>query len=143
MEATKKKGFWILVILIILVAIAVRIIWPAQKTEGDANLLIVNDTNRSLGSIGVTYTSLDGSQVSEHALNADESMIEKGEQLYFFGIRWPAIVTIYTDLQSREVLAQLYIEEAPEANERWQATLYDGAEGLSLSLISVPKDAQE
>ncbi len=138
MEATRKKSFWIIIILMFLAVVVIRILWPAQKTERDANLLIISDMETPVGTISVDFARWDGSQVSQNALGADGDVISRGESFYFYDVGWPAIVTIYTDPKGNEVLTQLYIEQAPEAQCRWVATLYDGDDGISLSMESVP-----
>lgn len=140
MEAVQKKGFWILVIAVILVVIAVRIVWPAQKSEDTSNLVVVIDTDAPIGSIGVSYTGLDGSEISEHVINADESLLIRGDRLFFQNVRWPATVTVWGDLSGTELLMSFPVEQAPDAQCRWEAVIYDGDDGLAVALNSVSKE---
>ena len=133
------KSFWIIIIVVFLILIATQIIWPAKKESGDANLIVINNSQTPVGMVGVSYPRWDGSQVSEGASNADGSMLAQGDKLYFNGVQWPAVVTVYSDLQGEDSLMYFVVEEAPEENGRWQATIYDSDTGLSLTLESVPK----
>lgn len=137
-----SKTMVIILIAVIAIFVAIQALLPDKETTADdANLVIVSDTDVAIGSIRVDYVQWDGTQLSESGMNADNSLITRGDELYFDSVSWPAIVTVYADLYGNEILAQLYIEETPESGI-WQATLYDGAEGLSLSLESVPKATQ-
>lgn len=137
-----SKTMVIILIAVIAIFVAIQALLPDKETTADdANLVIVSDTDVAIGSIRVDYVQWDGTQLSESGMNADNSLITRGDELYFDSVSWPAIVTVYADLYGNEILAQLYIEETPESGI-WQATLYDGAEGLSFSLESVPKATQ-
>ena len=140
MNAVKKKSFWNILIVIILILVAIRLIAPKEWETSDANLTVTNKSDTRIGSVSVDYTRWDGSSVSEGTVNADGSMIEKGDTVWFFQLGWPAIVTVYSDLQASRVLTQIYIEEAPEAHCRWEAELYDLEGELSISLACVPKE---
>ena len=50
-----------------------------------------------------------------------------------------AIVTVYADLEATRVLTQIYIEETPEPNCRWEAVIYHLEGEPNISLESVPK----
>lgn len=140
MNAVKKKSFWIILIVIVLIIVAFRLIVPKDWETSEANLTVTNRSDTPIGSVSVSYARRDGSSVSEGALNADGSMIEKGDTVWLFQVSWPAIVTVYSDLESSRVLTQIYIEEAPEPNCRWKAEVYDLDGELSVSLTCVPKE---
>lgn len=139
MDAVKKKSFWIILIVIVLIVVAVQLTAPKEWENSDANLTVVNESDTPIGSIAVDYPRWDGSSVTEGAVNADGSMIGKGDTVWFFQVRWPAIVTVYEDTEANRVLTQIYIEEAPEENCRWEATVYDLEGELSITLECVPK----
>lgn len=140
MEATNKKGFWIILIIFVLIVVAVQVALPRQESTNDANLVIKNQSDQAVGSIVVEYPRWDGSLVSEGATKADNSAIEKGDSIYFFKVRWPAVVTVYADTQGSQPLAQITIAEAPQENCRWKAEIYDLDGELSVSLACVPKE---
>jgi len=140
MDAVKKKSFWIILIVLVLVVVAVRVIAPKEQGTDDANLTVTNNSDTPIGSIGVSYTRWDGSSVSEGTINADGSMIGKGETVWFFQVNWPAIVTVYADLEATQLLTQIFIEETPEPNCRWEAVVCGSGQDLSYALESVPKN---
>lgn len=139
MDAVKKKSFWIILIVLVLVVVAVRVIAPKEQGTDDANLTVTNNSDTPIGSIGVSYTRWDGSSVSEGTINADGSMIGKGDTVWFFQVNWPAIVTVYADLEATQLLTQIFIEETPEPNCRWEAIIYNLEGNPNISLESVPK----
>lgn len=140
MEATKKKSFWIVLIVIVAIIIVVQLVAPKQWTSDEANLVIVSDSDVPIAAIQVEFPLLDGSSASEGTNRADGSMIMRGDRVSFFEVRWPAIVKLYADIDSSQVLATLYIEEKPEDQCRWVATVYDSENGLSFLLESVPRE---
>lgn len=139
MDAVRKKSFWIILIVVVLIAVAVQLIAPKEWETGDANLTVTNKSDTPIGSIGVSYTRWDGSSVSDGTIHADGSMIGKGDTVWFFQVSWPAIVTVYADLEATRVLTQIYIEETPEPNCRWEAVIYHLEGEPNISMESVPK----
>lgn len=128
------KSFWIIFIAFVLIVVAVQIIFPADKTVEEPNLIVISDTDTPIGIIQVNYPRWDGSLASEGVQNADGSMMLRGDQVRFAITNWPATVMVYSDLQGSEVLAAIVIEAAPEGDGVWTATVYDSEDGLSVSL---------
>ena len=53
MEAKNKKGFWIILIIFVLIVVAVQVALPRQESTNDANLVIKNQSDQAIGSIVV------------------------------------------------------------------------------------------
>lgn len=141
MKTKKDKIIWGALIAVVVIVIAVSILFPKQKDAADSNLVILVDTDQPIGCVGVSYARYDGSLSSEHGQNADNSLMGRGESLYF-DVRWPVTVTVYADLQARTELLTFRVEEAPASGSAWQVTLYDGAEGLTYSIELIPRTVE-
>lgn len=140
MRPPSKKQILVLIAVILLFVVIVILLRDRDTGASNADLIVISDMDMPIGCVGVSYARWDGSYESGMGLNADNSMMTRGSRLYFDSVNWPATVTVYADLQGTEVLAELYIEEAPEAGELWQVTLYEGESGLTLSMERGPKE---
>ena len=64
MNAVKKKSFWIILIVIVLIIVAFRLIVPKDWETSEANLTVTNRSDTPIGSVSVSYARRDGSSVS-------------------------------------------------------------------------------
>ena len=124
----------LVMIAVILVFVIITIALPDREvTEENANLTVVSDTDVPIGSIGVSFNTWEGSLSSGAGMNADGSMLRRGDSLSFEVDTWPATVYIYADQQGSRILATAVIESAPE-NGRWIAAVTGSAGELAVSV---------
>lgn len=141
-----NRKAWIANVMIALVAFVVLggcsaplLRSPDQEISTDTDLIVEIDTDVSVGSVYINYTNADGSDVTEGGMNADNSLLERGDNLQFDGVEWPVSVTVCSDLQGSEALAQTIIEEAPAEGWLWCVTLVDSSTGLKLVVTDTPR----
>lgn len=138
MKITEQRWFWILLVLILLAGLSVWILWAPQSTGVEADLVVLLDADTPVGSIGVSCTRPDGSQSSEQCIRADEQLFRRGEQLFFQDVSWPAVVTLWSDVQGTQLLMQFCVEQLEDAQGGWKAVISDGPAGLTVDLVQVP-----
>lgn len=139
MKAPAKRMI-IALIAVILIFVVIVIAVPEKETgAADADLIFCNDSDTPVGSVYINYTNAAGSNVTEGGMNADSSLLKRGDDLQFEGVAWPVTVTVCSDLQGCEVLAQVIIEKAPAEGWYWQVTLVDSAAGAKLMVMDVQK----
>ena len=132
-----SKRMMIALIVIILIFVVIVIAVPEKEIKtANADLMFVNDSDIPVGSVYISYARWDGSGVTEGGMNADESLLERGDTLSFDGVVWPVTVTVCSDLQGSEAVAQLIVAEAPAEGRLWLVTLVDSAE---LVLTDIPR----
>ena len=132
-----SKRMMIALIVIILIFVVIVIAVPEKETvTANADVMFVNDSDSPVGSVYISYARWDGSNVTEGGMNADESLLERGDTLSFDGVAWPVTVTVGSDLQGSEAMAQLIVAEAPAEDRLWLVTLVDSAE---LVLTDMPR----
>lgn len=141
-----NRKVWIANVMIALVAFVVLggcsaslLRSPDQEISTDTDLIVEIDTDVSVGSVYISYTNAAGSNVTEGGMNADNSLLKRGDDLQFEGVVWPVTVTVCSDLQGCEVLAQVIVEEAPAEGWYWQVALVDSAAGARLMVMDVQK----
>ena len=136
-----SKRMMIALIVIILIFVVIVIVVPKKETGAtNADLMFLNDSDTPVGSVYISYARWDGSNVTEGGMNADGSLLDRGDTLFFDGVSWPVIVTICSNLQGSEVLTQTIVEEAPAAGWLWRITLVDSAAGPKLVLTDEPRE---
>lgn len=135
-----SKRMMIALIAVILIFVVIVIAVPEQEAgTTNADLMFLNDSDIPVGSVYISYARWDGSNVTEGGMNADNSMLERGDGLQFSGLRWPVTVTVCSDLQGSEVLAQMIVEAEPAEGWLWRITLVDSSDGPKLVLSDVPR----
>lgn len=140
MNPPSKRMLIALIVVILIFVVIVIAIPEKEKETANADLLFVHDSDVPVGSVYISYARWDGSAVTEGGMNADSSMLERGDTLSFDGVIWPATVTVCSDLQGSEVLTQLIVEDAPAEGWLWCVTLVDSAAGPKLVLTDIPKE---
>lgn len=135
-----SKRMLIAMIVVILIFVVIVIAIP-EKESGAANadLVFVQDSDTPVGSVYISFARWDGSSVTEGGMNADSSLLKRGDSLSFDGVAWPVTVTVCSDLQGNEALAQIVIEEAPAEGRLWRVTLVDNTTGTKLILTDAPR----
>lgn len=135
---TPPKRLIVAMIAVILTFVVIVICLPDRKpSNSTANLTVAVDTDVFIGSIGVSYARWDGSSVSGGAVNADGSPLVRGDTLYFEVEGWPAIVSVYADLQGSVLLASCVVEEAPPEGCVWQAFVRERDGSIVVEPVSV------
>lgn len=130
-----SKTMILSMIAVILVFVILAIVLPEREpAPEDCNLVVVNDSSRPIGSVGVTYAMWDGGSGSTAACNADGSPMEAGSTVGFQVKGWPCTVTVYADVEGREALASFSVAEAPTEDTYWQLFLLDKDGGVYLTL---------
>lgn len=111
-----------LVMMAVVLVFAAFIILQSESEAGtvDADLIFINDSGAVVGSVGISY-----SNVTECAINADNSPIRRGEKFYFSDMSWPVVLTVCEDVTGNMVLAEIVVEDAPQEGECWLITLND------------------
>lgn len=139
MKAPSKRML-IAMIVVILIFVVIVIAVPEKETgAADADLIFVHDSDTPVGSVYISFARWDGSGVTEGGMNADSSLLKRGDSLTFDGMEWPVTVTVCSDLQGSEALTQIVVEEAPAEGRLWRVTLVDSAAGPKLVLMDAPR----
>ncbi len=135
-----SKRMIIALIAVILIFVVIAIAMPKNGSGAtDVDLIFLNDSDIPVGSVYISYARWDGSDVTEGGMNADSSVLDRGEDLQFTGIRWPVTVMVCSDLQGRETMARIVVEEAPAEGWLWCVTLIDSAAGPKLVVTDEPR----
>lgn len=148
-----SKKLWLALTLAIVLVVAIAIVTGRDVRQAvdlsGSNLVFVNRSSIPVGSVGIHFTRWDGTGESSAGMNADGSMLGRGDRLYFDAGGWPVTVTVCRDLQGWEPIAQTVVEQAPpETLEEcvWYVIARDGpgeSMTLTLSLNLDEKDLEE
>ena len=128
-----SKRLIIIMIAAILVFAIIAAVSPDDDTAEEPNLIVSIDTDIPVGSVQVNFTRWDGSLSAEAVMNADGSMMRRGDEVGFKVSSWPATVYVYADQQGTEILAASVIETAPE-DGAWNAAVTGIAGDLTVSI---------
>ena len=138
-----SKKLWIIfaaavVIVIVISFLAGRGISQAKRLV-DSNVIFVNESRVPVGSVGYFSPMESGG-----ACNADSSLLERGETLYF-DVEFPCTLTVYADAEGMAPLLSAVVEEEPPGSLEegvWYVIARDGPEGMMLTL-SLNLDEEE
>ena len=130
-----SKPMLIALIALILVIAGIIMVMPVGNADPvNADLIFYNDSGTPVGSVCISFANETCAVV-----NADGSLLKRGDTLSFDDVEWPVTVTVCSDLQGYETLAQIIVEEAPAEGWLWRITLVDSAGGVRLMLQDVPR----
>ena len=139
MKAPSKRMLIAMIVVILIFVVIVIAVPEKENGAANADLIFLHDSDTPVGSVYISYARWDGSCVTEGGMNADSSMLERGDTLSFDGVAWPVTVTACKDLQGSEILAQTVIEKAPAEDWLWRVTLVDSVAGPKLVLTDAPR----
>lgn len=127
MKKFRKSSFIMLAVLMLTWMIApsgCRVL-----ADERADVVFVNCSDTPVGSVG-----LDSPSSSQGGQNADGSPMGRGESIgLMYEVSYPAVVTVYADLDGEMPLASCVIEAEPKG-DRWYVAARDRGNGLVLEL---------
>ena len=143
-----SKKLWIALIAAVVIVAVISIVTGKNVNEAKdlaaSNVVFINDSHLSVGSVGVSFSRWDGTSESGGACNADGSLLERGDKLYF-DVEFPCSLTVYADVEGREPLLSTVIEETPPGSLEegiWYVIARDNGDGMALTL-SLNLDEEE
>lgn len=107
----------------------------ARGGRVEPTLVFLNDCSRPIAMVGVETEHSSGG-----GRNADGSLLARGDALPLDCADWPAVVTVFDDLNGAEPLASVTVPEEPHADNTedglgtWYVIAQDGPDGLTLTL---------
>lgn len=135
-----SKKLWIALIAVIVIVMVISIVTGKDIDEAeklaDSNVVLINNSHAAIGSVGYSFTRYDGTGESGGTCNADGSLLLRGEK-FWLDVRFPCVLTVYADVEGREPLASLVIEEEPPSGEQeqvWYVIARGETENLSITL---------
>ena len=135
-----SKKLWVALIAAIVIVMVISIVTGKDRDEAqklaDSNVVFVNSSDAAVSSVGYSFTRYDGTGESGGGCNADGSPLKRGDRLYF-EVQFPCVLTVYADVEGREPLTSLVIEQEPPSGEQeqvWYVIARGEAENLSITL---------
>ena len=143
-----SKKLWIALVAAIVIVMVISIVTGKDINEAeklaDSNAVLINGSDAAIGSVGYSFTRYDGTGESGGACNADGSLLKRGDKLWL-DVQFPCVLTLYADVEGREPLTSLVIEQASPSGEMegvWYVIARDGDNGVTLTL-SLNLDEEE
>lgn len=135
-----SKKIWAALIAAVIVVAVISVVTGRNVNEAqqraDSNVVFVNESGAAIGSVGYSFARYDGTSESGAACNADGSLLKRGDKLWL-DVRFPCTLTVYADVEGREPLASLVMEQEPPSGEQgrvWYVIARDGDSGITLTL---------
>ena len=143
-----SKKIWAALIAAIVIVMVISIVTGKDIDEAeklaDSNVVVINESDAAIGSVGYSFTRYDGTGESGGACNADGSLLLRGDKLWL-DVQFPCALTVYADVEGREPVAAAVLEQKPPEGLQegvWYVIARDGDNGVTLTL-SLNLDEEE
>lgn len=135
-----SKKLWAALIAAVVIVAVISVVTGRNVDEtrqlADSNVVFINESDAAIGSVGYSFTRYDGTGESGGTCNADGSLLLRGEK-FWLDVQFPCALTVYADVEGRQPLTSLVIEQEPPSGEQervWYVIARDDGSGITLTL---------